>query len=161
MPYQGVSHARPVGLTGCGATPIMQRSFENLRERVTHVVYVSTAIEPQKEARTRLPQTHEHKKRPESLGPSSSQGPGAFDGLAIRPARTSAPVVFLKQGRFSRASRSGPAEIGTQESRGGSCAGLNEPDDVGRCRRSVLLSSSQPRHRIREAAWPAAIHGLF
>jgi hypothetical protein len=37
-----------------------------------YVVYVSTAIEPQKEARTRIPKTHEHKKRPEGLGPPPS-----------------------------------------------------------------------------------------
>src|SRR4029079_19422242 len=118
-----------VGLTGRGGIPIMHRSTELtreiLREKVTgYVVYVSTAVEPQKEARTRFPQTHEHEKRPERLGPSSSQGPRAFDGLGSRAARTSAPLVFLKQGRFPRASRSGPAELGTQES-SGSCASPN------------------------------------
>jgi hypothetical protein len=61
----------------------MQRSNEIARKGDCDVVYVSTAVEPQEEAGTRVPQTHEHKKRPESLGPPSSQGPGAFDGLIL------------------------------------------------------------------------------
>jgi hypothetical protein len=97
----------------------MQRSNEIARKGDRDVVYVSTAVEPQEKAGTRVPQTHEHKKRPESVGPPSSQGPGAFDGLDPRAARTSAPLVFLKQGRFPRASRSGPSELGTQESGAG------------------------------------------
>jgi hypothetical protein len=48
----------------------MRRSFRILRERVTDVVYVSATFESQKEARTWIPQTDEHKKRPESLGSS-------------------------------------------------------------------------------------------
>lgn len=55
--------------------------FQNFVRKDDHVVYVSTAVEPQKEARTRLSQTHEHEKRPESLGPSPSQRPRSFDGL--------------------------------------------------------------------------------
>jgi len=106
---------------------------EILRERVTgYVVYVSTAVEPQKEARTRFPQTHEHKERPQSLGPPSSQGPCAFDGLNTRAARASAPLVFLKQGRFPGAPRSGPSQPGTQGRADGSGAAVNEPDDVAR-----------------------------
>jgi hypothetical protein len=108
-----------VGLTGRGGLPIMRRSHEIAGKGDRYVVYVSTAVEPQEEARTRVPQTHEHKKRPESLGPPSSQRPGAFDGLDPRSARTSAPLVFLKQGCFPRASPSGPAELGTQESSAG------------------------------------------
>jgi hypothetical protein len=99
-----------IGLTGRGGLPIMRRSTEIVRKGDWYVVYVSTAVEPQEEARTRVPQTHEYKKRPESLGPPASQGPRAFDSLDPRAVRTSAPLVFLKQGRFPRALRSGPAE---------------------------------------------------
>ena len=116
--FVGGDCATPLGLTGLGSPPIMRRSFENSARKGDYVVYVSTAVEPQKEARTRFPQAHEHKKRPQSVGPPSGQGPRAFDGLDTRAARASAPLVFLKQGRFPRTSRSGPSQLGMQESGG-------------------------------------------
>ena len=93
----------------------MRRSLEFCSKGDRYVLYVSTAVEPQKEARTRVSQTHEHEKRPQSPGSPSSQGPRAFDRLETRATRPSARLVFLKQGRFSRAPRSAPAQLGTQE----------------------------------------------
>ena len=71
--------------------------LEMLRKGDRYVLYVSTAVEPQKEARTRVSKTYEHEKRPQSVGSPSSEGPGAFDGLDTGAARPSAPLVFLKQ----------------------------------------------------------------
>jgi hypothetical protein len=145
----GEASAEIVGLTGHGGAPIMQRSIAILLRNFSlkgrpYVVYVSAAVEPQKEARTRFPQTHEHEERPESVGPSPSQRPRAFDGVGLR-AHGLPPPLFsssrdVSQSITERSGRTRNAGVKRV------LPGPQEPDDVARCRRPLLLSSSQPRY---------------
>ena len=128
----------------------MRRSLEFCSKGDRYVLYVSTAVEPQKEARTRVSQTHEHEKRPQSPGSPSSQGPCAFDRLDSR-CRPSARLVFLKQGRFSRAPRSAPAQLGTQEPGGRVWHGpMSRTMSPGAGDRSFFLRASRDIEYVKQ-----------
>jgi hypothetical protein len=153
------------GLTVGRLAPIMRPSFGICPKGDVYVVYVSTAVEPQKEARTRIPQAHEHKERPEGLGPPPSQGPRAFDGLGLlsTPHGVHPPCLPQAGTSFSEPDGERSSRARSAESSGGvqTMAPTNQPDHVTKRRRSSPFSSREPRHRICKTAWPSTVHRLL